>query len=48
MGGEYFSDILDSGDKAMDYEVDKPYKVEDLKTLSFKAKSTPTKNTNLA
>jgi hypothetical protein len=35
----YFGDILEDGDKRMDYEVEKPHKKDDIKMLTFKVKS---------
>ena len=39
----YFGDVLESGDKRMDYEVEKPEKKDAIKMLTFKVKSAPSK-----
>jgi hypothetical protein len=44
----YFGDILEDNDKRMDYEVEKPEKLDDIKMLTLKLKSAPTKNVNLS
>jgi hypothetical protein len=44
----YFGDILEDGDKRMDYEVEKPWKKDDLKMLTFKVKSAPKKGLSLS
>ena len=48
MTKQYFGDILECGDKRMDYEVEKPWKVDDIKLMTFKAKSAPSKETSIS
>lgn len=43
----YYGDILDKGDKRMDYDAEEPFKQDELKTVSFKAKSAPAKGLTL-
>ena len=47
MSKQYFGDILETGDKRMDYEVEKPFKMDDIKLLTLKVKSAPEKWLNL-
>ena len=48
MGGQYFGDVLEDGDKRMDYEVEKPNHKDAIKLLSLKLKSAPAKNMSLS
>jgi len=48
MGGDYFCDVLDCSDKRMDYDFESMHKQDDLKTMTLKIKSAPTKGLSLS
>lgn len=41
MSGDFFCKVFDASDVAMDYDYEEPYKMDDLKSFTFKAKGAP-------